>query len=67
MTKSGGEVHSKVEKSDGCDLACRLARYRSRLEAEGRLRSVELIDRAIRDAQVDVVRRTESAPPPPQH
>lgn len=32
------------------DLARRLARYRRRVEAEGRPRSVKLIDRAIRDA-----------------
>jgi len=34
-----------------CDLAQRLARYRQRLEAEGRLRSLRLIDRAIEDAR----------------
>lgn len=33
-----------------CDLARRLARYRRRVEAEGRPRSVKLIDRAIEDA-----------------
>jgi hypothetical protein len=32
------------------DLARRLARYRRRVEAEGRPRSVKLIDSAIRDA-----------------
>ena len=32
------------------DLARRLARYRRRVEAEGRPRSVKLIDRAIEDA-----------------
>jgi hypothetical protein len=32
------------------DLARRLARYRRRVEAEGRPRSVRLIDRAIEDA-----------------
>ena len=32
------------------DLAKRLARYRRRVEAEGRARSVRLIDRAIEDA-----------------
>jgi hypothetical protein len=32
------------------DLARRLARYRCRVEAEGRPRSVRLIDRAIEDA-----------------
>jgi hypothetical protein len=32
------------------DLARRLARYRRRVEAEGRQRSVRAIDRAIEDA-----------------
>lgn len=32
------------------DLARRLARYRRRIEAEGRPRSVRVIDRAIEDA-----------------
>ncbi len=32
------------------DLARRLARYRRRIEAEGRPRSLKLIDRAIEDA-----------------
>lgn len=32
------------------DLARRLARYRRRVEAEGRPRSVKLIDRAIEEA-----------------
>lgn len=32
------------------DLARRLARYRQRVEEEGRPRSVKLIDRAIEDA-----------------
>ena len=32
------------------DLARRLARYRRRVEAENRPRSLKLIDRAIRDA-----------------
>ena len=35
------------------DLAQRLARYRRRLEAEGRRRSLGLIDRAINDAGGD--------------
>jgi hypothetical protein len=37
------------ESSDS-DLARRLARYRRRVEAEGRPRSVKLIDQAIEDA-----------------
>ncbi|HWJ37794.1 MAG TPA: hypothetical protein VNR86_03420 [Sphingomicrobium sp.] len=32
------------------DLTRRLARYRTRVEAEGRKRSLEVLDRAIRDA-----------------
>ena len=38
------------EESADSDLARRLARYRRRVEAEGRPRSVRLIDRAIEDA-----------------
>lgn len=40
----------KDEKSAESDLARRLERYRRRVEAEGRPRSVKLIDRAIEDA-----------------
>jgi len=35
---------------EGSDLARRLARYRRRVEAEGRKRSLRVIDRAINDA-----------------
>jgi hypothetical protein len=38
------------DESAACDLARRLARYRRRVEAEGRPRSLRLIDRAIEDA-----------------
>jgi hypothetical protein len=38
------------EDSGESDLARRLARYRRRVEAEGRPRSLKLIDRAIADA-----------------
>jgi len=41
---------TKDEHSAECDLARRLARYRLRVEAEGRPRSLKLIDRAIEDA-----------------
>ena len=34
----------------GSDLARRLARYRNRIRAEGRPRSLKLIERAIEDA-----------------
>ena len=37
-------------EAGGSDLARRLARYRRRVEAEGRKRSLHLIDRAISDA-----------------
>ena len=39
-----------ADDSADSDLARRLARYRRRVEAEGRPRSVKLIDRAIEDA-----------------
>jgi hypothetical protein len=42
-------IHNDEEGADA-DLARRLARYRHRVEAEGRFRSVRLIDRAIEDA-----------------
>lgn len=38
------------EDESDSDLARRLARYRRRVEAEGRPRSVKVIDRAIKDA-----------------
>lgn len=38
------------DASDDSDLARRLARYRRRVEAEDRPRSVKVIDRAIQDA-----------------
>lgn len=41
---------SEEEEGLASDLARRLARYRRRVEAEGRLRSLQLIDRAIADA-----------------
>lgn len=41
---------SALRDEDSSDLARRLARYRRRVEAEGRPRSLRLIDRAIEDA-----------------
>jgi hypothetical protein len=38
------------EQGADSDLARRLARYRRRVEAEGRPRSLKVIDRAIHDA-----------------
>lgn len=43
--------------SAASDLAHRLARYRRRVEAEGRPRSLRLIDRAIEDAGKKTKRR----------
>lgn len=41
---------SEDEEGLASDLARRLARYRRRVEAEGRPRSLRLIDRAIAEA-----------------
>lgn len=38
------------EEDSAADLARRLKQYRRRIEAEGRPRSVKLVDRAIEDA-----------------
>jgi hypothetical protein len=38
------------DESASADLARRLSRYRSRVEAEGRKRSLHVIDQAIKDA-----------------
>ena len=38
------------DQQDSTDLARRLARYRRRVAAEGRARSLRVIDRAIEDA-----------------
>jgi hypothetical protein len=48
--KSDPPVAPKPGDNAETDLARRLARYRRRVEAEGRPRSVKLIDRAIEDA-----------------
>jgi hypothetical protein len=50
MRKVLPEKDNNSPDDASADLARRLARYRSRVEAEGRKRSVEAIDRAIRDA-----------------
>jgi hypothetical protein len=44
------EAANGPEDSEKADLVRRLARYRRRVEAEGRVRSVKLIDHAIRDS-----------------
>lgn len=43
-------ISQDKEENTQSDLARRLARYRRRVEAEGRPRSVRLIDRAIERA-----------------
>jgi hypothetical protein len=47
MTEQSNPPSSEPDDSD---LAKRLARYRRRVEAEGRPRSVKVIDRSIADA-----------------
>ncbi|MGE5564152.1 MAG: hypothetical protein ACM3ZV_12740 [Bacillota bacterium] len=39
-----------AKDAEGADLGRRLARYRRRVEAEGRKRSLRVIDRAMDDA-----------------
>jgi hypothetical protein len=50
MEKLDPTIPPRDEDDGASDLARRLARYRRRVEAEGRARSVKLIDGAIRDA-----------------
>ena len=52
MDKADPPASVPFDATDGTDtdLARRLARYRRRVEAEGRSRSVKVIDRAIADA-----------------
>lgn len=50
MDKLDPAVPPNDEEGAAADLESRLARYRRRVEAEGRPRSVKLIDRAIKDA-----------------
>ena len=50
MDKLDPVIPPRDEDEAAADLARRLARYRRRVEAEGRLRSLRLIDRAIGDA-----------------
>ena len=50
MDKSDSASPNEDETGLDSDLARRLARYRRRVEAEGRPRSLQLIDRAIEDA-----------------
>jgi hypothetical protein len=50
MEKLDPRIPAEEPDSLASDLARRLARYRRRVEAEGRPRSVRVIDRAIQDA-----------------
>ena len=50
MTDKPEPATPQSDESAEADLARRLARYRRRVEAEGRPRSLKLIDRAIEDA-----------------
>ncbi|HVU29659.1 MAG TPA: hypothetical protein VHE36_04585 [Sphingomicrobium sp.] len=53
MRKVCPDKEINIPDDTSADLKRRLARYRKRVEAEGRNRSVELLDRAIRDAARD--------------
>ena len=50
IKKLDAAVPPTVEDGAGSDLERRLARYRRRVEAEGRPRSLKLIDLAMEDA-----------------
>lgn len=50
MEKSDPQTPAETQESPESDLERRLARYRRRIEAEGRPRSLKVIDRAIEDA-----------------
>jgi hypothetical protein len=49
MEKTEPTVHDTDDATAAADLARRLARYRRRIAAEGRPRSVRLVERAIED------------------
>jgi hypothetical protein len=49
MEKTEPNVHDTDDATAAADLARRLARYRRRIAAEGRPRSVRLVERAIED------------------
>jgi len=51
MDKLGPATANDKPKPGAADLARRLARYRRRVEAEGRERSLRLIDRVIEDVE----------------
>lgn len=56
MDKRDPAAPDGPEHSTASDLAQRLDRYRRRIEAEGRPRSVRVVDRAIREAGKEVKR-----------
>jgi hypothetical protein len=56
MDKPAQPRLSDDEDSPASDLARRLARYRRRVEAEGRPRSVRVVDQAIKAAGKDARR-----------
>jgi hypothetical protein len=51
MKKSDPKTDYDKCQGAAVDLARRLARYRTRVEAEGRKRSLQVIDKAIKDAE----------------
>jgi hypothetical protein len=53
MKNPDPEASNGVSLGESGDLARRLARYRTRVEAEGRRRSLRIIDQAIREASRD--------------
>lgn len=57
MDRTDPEPPNDDRESAARDLARRLERYRRRVEAEGRARSVRLIDKAIDDAAGKTGRR----------
>ena len=52
MQKSESQTDDDNPHSQSADLARRLERYRARVAAEGRKRSLQVIDRAIRNASI---------------
>jgi len=62
MDKLEPEAAGAPQEACPVDLARRLARYRRRVEAEGRQRSVRAIDRAIADASADRPRGSAKLP-----
>lgn len=56
MPKDSANTRIGVDQ-DPFDLAERLARYRARVEREGRQSAIERLDRAIEEARRDPARR----------